>query len=34
MKKSEMAEDRNYYACIALFAGEIRLIDNIRISLR
>lgn len=33
-KKSEMADNRRYYACIALFAGEIRLIDNIRISLR
>lgn len=33
-RKSEMADDRNYYACIALFAGDIRLIDNIRISLR
>ncbi|MCI0522100.1 MAG: pantoate--beta-alanine ligase [Bacteroidales bacterium] len=32
--KSEMADNRRYYACIALFAGEIRLIDNIRISLR
>lgn len=32
--KSEMAHNKRYYACIALFAGEIRLIDNIRISLR
>ncbi|MCU0377710.1 MAG: pantoate--beta-alanine ligase [Bacteroidales bacterium] len=32
--KSEMKLSRKYYACIALFAGDVRLIDNLRISLR
>jgi len=30
----EMSPDKTYYGCIALFAGEVRLIDNIEIRLR
>jgi len=30
----EMFPDKKYYACIALRAGEIRLIDNIEVELR
>jgi len=30
----EMSPEKNYYGCIALWAGEVRLIDNIEISLR
>ena len=32
--KSQMREDRRYYACIAVRAGKIRLIDNVEIGLR
>ena len=32
-KKSEMKRDRNYFGCIAVTAGSIRLIDNIEIGL-
>jgi len=32
--KNEMNPEKNYYGCIALFAGEVRLIDNIAIRLR
>ena len=32
--RSELHADRKYYGCIAIFAGEVRLIDNIEISLR
>lgn len=32
--KKEKEAGRHYYACIALFAGEVRLIDNISIELR
>ncbi len=30
----EMSPDMTYYGCIALFAGDVRLIDNIEIRLR
>ena len=30
----EMSPDKGYYACIALRAGEVRLIDNIEVALR
>ncbi|MFZ2286747.1 MAG: pantoate--beta-alanine ligase [Bacteroidales bacterium] len=30
----EMSPDKTYYGCIALFAGDVRLIDNIEIRLR
>jgi pantoate--beta-alanine ligase len=30
----EMSPEKSYYGCIALWAGEVRLIDNIEISLR
>jgi pantoate--beta-alanine ligase len=30
----EMSQEKKYYGCIALWAGEIRLIDNIEIRLR
>jgi len=30
----EMSPDKNYYGCIAVYAGEVRLIDNIPITLR
>ena len=33
IKKSEMKRDRNYFGCIAVNAGSIRLIDNIEIGL-
>jgi pantoate--beta-alanine ligase len=29
-----MSPDKNFYACIALWAGEVRLIDNIEVALR
>lgn len=32
--RKEMSPDRNYYGCIALYAGDVRLIDNIPITLR
>jgi pantothenate synthetase len=32
--KKDMTPDKNYFGCIALFAGEVRLIDNIEIRLR
>ena len=32
--RKEMTPDKNYYGCIALFAGEVRLIDNMEIRLR
>jgi len=32
--RKEMSPDRNYYGCIALYAGDVRLIDNIPIALR
>jgi pantoate--beta-alanine ligase len=32
--RKEMSPDRNYYGCIAVYAGEVRLIDNIAITLR
>ena len=32
--KKDMTPDNNYFGCIALFAGEVRLIDNIEIRLR
>ncbi len=32
--RKEMSPDRLYYACIALFAGGVRLIDNIEVRLR
>jgi len=32
--KNEMTPGKSYYGCIALFAGEVRLIDNIEIRLR
>lgn len=32
-RKSEMSPGRKYFGCIALFAGEVRLIDNIEITL-
>ena len=31
---NEIIPDKNYFGCIALFAGEVRLIDNIAIRLR
>jgi pantoate--beta-alanine ligase len=31
--KSEMSPGRKYFGCIALYAGEVRLIDNIEITL-
>jgi pantoate--beta-alanine ligase len=31
--KNEMSPGRKYFGCIALFAGEVRLIDNIEITL-
>jgi len=31
--KEEILENRHYYGCIALFAGEIRLIDNMEFTL-
>jgi len=30
----EMSPEKRYYGCIALWAGEVRLIDNIEIMLR
>jgi pantoate--beta-alanine ligase len=30
---NEMSADKTYYGCIALFAGEVRLIDNVEIRL-
>jgi pantoate--beta-alanine ligase len=30
----EMSPDKNYYGCIAIYAGDVRLIDNIPITLR
>ena len=32
-RKGEMSPGRKYFGCIALFAGEVRLIDNIEITL-
>ncbi len=32
--RSEMSPDKTYYGCIALYAGEVRLIDNTEIRLR
>lgn len=32
-RKSEMSPGRKYFGCIALFAGEVRLIDNIEMTL-
>ncbi len=32
--KKDMTPDKNYFGCIALFAGEVRLIDNTEIRLR
>lgn len=32
--RNDMSPDKSYYACIALFAGEVRLIDNIEVRLR
>jgi pantoate--beta-alanine ligase len=32
--KNEMTPGKSYYGCIAIFAGEVRLIDNIEIRLR
>jgi pantoate--beta-alanine ligase len=32
--RKDMGPDKKYYGCIALFAGEVRLIDNIEIGLR
>ncbi len=32
--KKDLTPDKNYFGCIALFAGEVRLIDNIEIRLR
>jgi pantoate--beta-alanine ligase len=32
--KNEMTPGKSYFGCIALFAGEVRLIDNIEIRLR
>jgi len=32
--RKEMLPGKRYYACIALFAGEVRLIDNIEVRLR
>ena len=32
--RKDMSPDRLYYACIALFAGGVRLIDNIEVRLR
>ena len=34
MTKNETSKDRRYYGCIALYAGEIRLIDNMEFRLR
>jgi pantoate--beta-alanine ligase len=34
ISRSEMSPDKTYYGCIALFAGEVRLIDNTEIRLR
>ncbi len=31
--KSDMKSDRSYYACIAVKAGKVRLIDNVEIRL-
>ena len=33
LKKEEMRTDRQYFGCIAVKAGNIRLIDNIEIGL-
>jgi pantoate--beta-alanine ligase len=33
MKREEMKRDKTYYCCIAVRAGNIRLIDNIEIRL-
>lgn len=32
--RREMSPDKNYYGCIAIYAGDVRLIDNIPITLR
>lgn len=32
--KNEMTPDKSFYGCIALFAGEVRLIDNVEFRLR
>jgi pantoate--beta-alanine ligase len=32
--RKEMSPERNYYGCIAVYAGDVRLIDNIAITLR
>jgi pantoate--beta-alanine ligase len=29
-----MSPDKNYFACIALWAGDVRLIDNMEVALR